>query len=174
MKNLKLFSKLFVILGLFMIFAALSPGDPAPHFAAQNQDGKVIHLSDLKGKFVLLYFYPKDDTPGCTKEACSFRDGFETVRKHGAVVFGVSKQDAESHKAFRTKHKLPFDLLVDTDGKLAEQFGIESMPGVGYFKRQSVLIRPDGKIAKTYKDVNPDTHAQQVLQDIEGQQGGLQ
>ena len=166
--------KSLCVLSLFVIFAALSSGDPAPDFTAQNQDGKAIHLTDFKGKYVLLYFYPKDDTPGCTKEACSFRDGFEAVRKHGAVVFGVSKQDAESHKAFQTKHKLPFDLLVDTDGKIAGLYGIATIPVVGYFKRESVLIRPDGKVGKTYKDVNPDTHAKQVLQDIEGLQGGLQ
>jgi peroxiredoxin Q/BCP len=172
-KTLRDFGGTLAILGAAFLFSALSPGTKAPDFTAKNQDGKAISLADLKGKYVLLYFYPKDDTPGCTKEACSFRDGFELLRKHGAVVLGVSKQDEKSHQEFRAKYKLPFDLLVDNDGKLASAYGIASMPVVGYFKRESVLIDPNGKILKQYKDVNPEVHSKQVLQDIEGAQGAL-
>src|SRR6185437_5399080 len=138
----------------------------APNFTALNQDGKAITLSALRGKFVLLYFYPKDDTPGCTKEACSFRDGFAKLRGEGVVVYGVSRQDEKSHQAFRAKYHLPFDLLADTQGKLADEYGIGSIPIIGLFKRQSVLIGPDGRVLKIYKDVDPGTHSRQVLQDI--------
>ena len=164
----------FGLLVLFTSIAGLTQGQPAPDFSAKNQDGKEIHLADLKGKFVLLYFYPKDETPGCTKEACQFRDGFATFQRHNAVVFGVSKQSGDSHKAFIKSHKLPFDLLVDEDGKLATQYGIGSYAVIGMLKRESVLISPNGKIAKIYKEVDPETHSKQVLQDIEGLQGGLQ
>jgi peroxiredoxin Q/BCP len=168
--------KLLGTLGLAVLFlglAALKPGENAPDFSAKNQNGKEIRLADLKGKYVLLYFYPKDDTPGCTKEACQFRDGFAQFGKHNAVVFGVSRQDSESHKAFIAKHKLPFDLLVDTDGKLAQSYGIGSIPVMGLDKRESVLILPNGKVAKIYTGVDPDTHSKQVLQDIEALQNGL-
>lgn len=158
----------------FLVFAGLSSGDSAPDFSAKNQDGKTLHLSDFKGKYLLLYFYPKDDTPGCTKEACKFRDGFTDLNKHNVVVLGVSKQDEASHRSFRKTYKLPFDLLVDENGKLATTYGIDTIPVVGYFKRESVLISPTGKILKTYKGVDPDTHSRQVLQDVEGAQNGLQ
>jgi peroxiredoxin Q/BCP len=161
-------------LALFLGLVGLTQGQVAPDFSVKNQDGKAVSLADLKGKFVLLYFYPKDDTPGCTKEACSFRDGFHDLQKHGAVVFGVSKQDDESHRAFKAKHKLPFDLLVDTEGKLAASYGIGTMPVIGFYKRESVLIGPSGKVVKIYKDVSPEIHTHQVLLDIEGIQGGLQ
>ncbi|MBC7691192.1 MAG: peroxiredoxin [Methylotenera sp.] len=144
----------------------LAPGDQAPDFSLKNQDGKVVKLSALKGKPVLLYFYPMDDTPGCTKEACNFRDEFEKFKAIGAVVLGVSKQDQKSHQEFKAKHHLPFDLLMDTDGDLAKAYGVGSYPGVGMLKRQSVLISGNGKILKVYKDVDPDTHAAEVLKDL--------
>jgi peroxiredoxin Q/BCP len=147
-------------------FAALSPGDPAPAFAAKNQDGKTLRLLDFRGKPVLMFFYPKDDTPGCTKEACSFRDQSSKFTDAGAVVLGVSRQDEASHRAFKSKHKLPFDLLVDADGKLAESFGIGQMPVIGLLKRQSVLIGPDGKVIRFYPDVDPATHTGDVLKDL--------
>src|SRR3989338_4863444 len=117
MKKPSLLSK--IILPFAPLIMAISAGVPAPNFAAKNQDGKEMHLSDFKGKFVLIYFYPKDDTPGCTKEACDFRDSFTKVKKLNAVVLGVSRQEAASHKKFIAKHKLPFDLLVDHDGEIA-------------------------------------------------------
>src|SRR5690349_149605 len=98
----------------------LSPGDPAPAFTAKNQDGKMMKLSDFKGKPLLLFFYPKDDTPGCTKEACNFRDDHSRIQALGAEVVGISRQGKESHQDFRSKHGLKFNLLTDEDGKIAE------------------------------------------------------
>ena len=145
---------------------AMSPGDRVPDFSAKNQDGRLIHLSDFKGKYVLLYFYPKDETPGCTKEACNFRDEYAEIGKLNAVILGASRQDQKSHQEFRAKHKLPFDLLVDADGSLAKTFGVETMPVIGFPKRQSILIGIDGKMVRFYSDVDPATHVNQVIEDI--------
>src|SRR3954465_10532303 len=112
--------------------AGPAPGTQAPDVSAPNQDGKVVKLSALRGRPVLLYFYPKDDTPGCTKEACSLRDDFARFQKAGAVILGVSRQDAASHQAFKAKYHLPFDLLVDADGSFAQALGVQTMPIVGY------------------------------------------
>ncbi len=157
---------------MFCVLAAIGllgfgPGDLAPDFSAKNQDEKLIRLSDLKGSPVLLYFYPADETPGCVKEACAIRDRFERFKKLGIVVLGVSRQGAKSHQAFKKNHKLPFDLLVDADGKLGKAYGVDTMPIVGYLKRVSFLIGADGKIIKSYEAVDPGTHADQVLKDFE-------
>lgn len=155
--------------GLVGFLLGLSSGDRAPDFKASNQDGKIIQLSSLLGKPVLIYFYPKDDTPGCTKEACQFRDEYSKFKKLGAVVLGVSSQDSKSHQNFRLKHQLPFDLLVDKDGSIAEKYGIKrtSILGYHFLSRQSVLIGTDGKISKFYSEVDPNTHAKEVLVDLE-------
>lgn len=145
----------------------LANGDKAPDFTAKNQDGKEVHLSDYLGKPVLLYFYPKDDTPGCTKEACSFRDEYSKFQKMGAVILGISRQDAKSHQAFRAKYHLPFDLLTDKDGNLAKSYGVGLMPIVGYHKRESALISADGKLIQFYPDVDPSKHTAQVFQDLQ-------
>lgn len=145
---------------------AISVGTLAPTFTAKNQEGKSVNLSDFAGKPVLLYFYPKDETPGCTKEACEFRDKYADFKKQGAIVLGVSRQDEKSHKEFVAKHKLPFDLLVDSDGSIAKAYGVGKYPVLGLLKRQSVLIGRNGHILKFYEDVNPDTHAEQTLKDI--------
>lgn len=155
------------ILACLPFFIALAPGDAAPDFSAKNQDGKLIRLSELKGKPVLVYFYPKDDTPGCTAQACSLRDEFRKFRAKGAVVLGVSAQDEASHREFKKKHKLPFDLLVDKDGKVAEALGVELMPVIGLHKRQSVLIGANGKVIQVYRDVKPGTHAATVIKDLD-------
>ena len=147
--------------------AALAPGTPVPDVAAVNQDGKVVKLSQYKGKPVLLYFYPKDDTPGCTKEACSLRDDYARFQKAGAVILGVSRQDSKSHQEFRAKYHLPFDLLTDTDGKFAEAMGVETLPVVGFHKRQSLLIGADGKVVKFFDAVEPTTHSAEVLHLLE-------
>jgi peroxiredoxin Q/BCP len=155
--------------GLFFTHAALAitVGAKAPSITAKNQDGKTVTLGDYLGKQpILLYFYPKDDTPGCTKEACQLRGKFADFKKQGALVFGVSTQDEKSHKEFQAKHHLPFDLLVDTDGTIAKAYGIERYPMVGLMKRQSVLIGKDGNVLKFYSNVNPDTHADQALKDL--------
>jgi thioredoxin-dependent peroxiredoxin len=150
-----------LLLGLLL--AGLEPGTPAPDVAALNQDGKTVRLSDFKGHPILLYFYPKDDTPGCTKEACALRDAYTRYQAKGIVILGVSKQDPASHKAFIEKHKLPFDLLADEDGAFAKAFGIGSMPIFGWFKRQSVLLDADHKVVKFFDDVDPSKHADEVL-----------
>ncbi len=156
------------LLGMFASNAnAIKPGADAPAFSAKNQDGKTVNLKDLKGKPVLMFFYPKDDTPGCTKEACNFRDSYTKFKDLGTVILGVSRQDEASHQKFKAKHKLPFDLLVDKDGKLAESFGVSLMPAVGFHNRQSVLIGPDGKVAKFYNAVDPTQHSDETLKDIQ-------
>ncbi|MGZ3651155.1 MAG: peroxiredoxin [Bdellovibrionota bacterium] len=165
MKNI--LSKLFPVAPMLMAMAA---GAQAPNFTAKNQNGKEVRLSNFKGKFVLIYFYPKDDTPGCTKEACDFRDHYQEIRALNTEILGVSRQDADSHKKFIAKHKLPFDLIVDTDGKIGESFGVGAVPVVGaafgLSKRQSVLIGPDQKVVHFYDNVNPQTHVDEVIKDI--------
>ena len=146
------------------LLLTLNPGDVAPDFAAPNQDGKTVHLSDYKGKAVLVFFYPKDETPGCTQEACSLRDDYRRFQQKGAVVLGVSRQDSASHVQFRAKNKLPFDLLTDKDGSVAKAFNVGTMPVIGLHKRQSILIAPDGKVARVYSDVDPAKHSAEVLQ----------
>lgn len=141
-------------------------GDKAPDIASKDQDGKLVRLSSYRGRFLLVYFYPKDDTPGCTKEACSLRDQFAQIKALDASVLGVSKQDEKSHQAFKAKHKLPFDLLVDTDGTVSGAFGVGNIPGTDLSKRQSFLIGPDGKILRTYPDVDPAKHSQEIIDDI--------
>jgi peroxiredoxin Q/BCP len=161
--------KFFLNIGLLLfcpIILSLAPNDRAPAFSAKNQEGKVITLKEFKGKFVLLYFYPKDDTPGCTKEAGKFRDYHDQFKKLNTVILGVSRQDEKSHQAFKAKHQLPFDLLVDEDGSLAKSFDVGLIPILGFTKRQSILIGPDGKIVHLYNDVDPETHADHVLQDL--------
>ncbi len=158
--------KPLLLLFLSFFLLGLSPGDSVPDFELKNQDGKIIHLSDYPGKFLLLYFYPKDDTPGCTREACGFRDYFSEFQKVKTVVLGVSTQNEKSHQKFKAKHKLSFDLLVDTDGQLAKILGIGTIPVLGLVHRRSVLISPDAKILKFYDQVNPDAHPKEVLDDI--------
>jgi peroxiredoxin Q/BCP len=166
--------KSIFMLGMLGIFGgsekawALKPGDAAPAVVSHDQDGREVKLADLKGKWVLLYFYPKDDTPGCTKQACSLRDGFAQYKKAGVVVYGISTQDAESHRKFREKYHLPFDLLVDEKGELGKAFDIDKMPIIGMYKRQSVLINPEGKIATKLDDVDPATHSDDILKVVNG------
>ena len=143
------------------------PGTPAPPFAAKDESGRTWKLSDLQGKPVVLYFYPKDDTPGCTKEACGFRDRMGDVRRHGAVVLGVSRDDAASHKRFKAKFQLDFPLLVD-DGSISDAYGTwgeKSMYGRKFMgmKRATFLIGPDGKIVRSWPKVKVDGHVDEVL-----------
>ena len=147
----------------------LKEGDKAPAFTAETESGKKLSLKDLKGKAVVLYFYPKDMTPGCTTEACDFRDSFARVKKAGAVVLGVSKDSAESHLKFITKHELPFILLADTDGKLCEAYGVwkeKALYGRKYMgiERTTFVISPQGKIQKIFPKVKVAGHVDLVLQ----------
>ncbi len=146
----------------------LPVGQVAPDFSLVDQNGKTHTLSEYKGKWVILYFYPKDDTPGCTKEACSFRDDILKLRKLGAQVLGVSLDSAESHARFAQKYGLPFPLLADEEGKVTEQYGaLQSLGVVKFAKRYTYLIDPEGKIRKVYQKVDPSKHAGEIIADLE-------
>lgn len=146
-------------------------GTKAPSFTLTADDGSKVKLADLKGSIVVLYFYPKDDTPGCTKEACAFRDRQSELVKHGVKVLGVSPDDKDSHIKFKEKYKLNFPLLVDKDHKLAEKYGAwreKNMYGkvsMG-IQRSTFLIDADGKVAKVWKRVQVDGHDQKVLDEV--------
>ena len=151
----------------------LKPGDKAPDFTSKDQNGDTVKLSDLKGQRVVLYFYPKDDTPGCTKEACSFRDADDLYRKKGIKVLGVSTDDEKSHQKFISKFQLPFDLLADTDKKIVEAYGVwgeKKFLGRKYLgtHRVTFLIGPDGKIERVWPVVKPADHVREVLAALEG------
>lgn len=149
----------------------LTAGEKAPAFTLQDQDGKERSLSDYAGRWVLLYFYPKDDTPGCTKEACAIRDDFTHFEKIKAEVLGVSTDSVKSHKKFAEKYQLPFTLLADEEKKIVNAYGVwakKKFMGREYMGtlRTSFLIDPKGKIAKIYEDVKPLEHSAQVLADL--------
>jgi len=146
----------------------LKEGDIAPEFSVATSGGGKISLADFKGKNIILYFYPKDDTPGCTKEACAFRDNLSEFKKRGAIVLGVSTDSAKSHDKFVEKFKLPFTLLADEDKKIVEAYGVwgeKSFMGRKYMgiHRVTFLIGPDGHIKKIWPQVKPDEHAQEIL-----------
>jgi peroxiredoxin Q/BCP len=145
----------------------LSRGDQVPNFEAKNQDGKMVHLSDHAGKYVVVYFYPKDDTPGCKKEALSLRDAYPQFLALHAVVLGVSRQGEKSHQNFKKKYTLPFDLLVDEEGTIAKTLGVSSVPILGLSSRETVLIGPDRKLVKFYEDVDPGVHTLDLMKDIQ-------
>ncbi|MFP4134720.1 MAG: peroxiredoxin [Halothece sp.] len=139
---------------------ALAIGTQAPDFTTKDSDGKTVSLSDFKGKMVVLYFYPKDDTPGCTKEAQSFRDNYEKYQEQDMVVLGVSRDDEASHKMFKEKYGLPFTLLADVDGSITKAYDAD---GGEVSKRITYVIDPDGKISYVDSNVNTSTHADDVL-----------
>jgi peroxiredoxin Q/BCP len=146
----------------------IKEGDAAPDFEARDADGNAVRLSDLRGQKVVLYFYPKDDTPGCTKEACSFRDAFAEYGRRGIKVLGVSTDDEKSHRKFAEKYSLPFTLLADTDHAVADLFGVygeKQFAGRKYMgvSRQTFLIGEDGRVVKVFDKVKVDEHADEVL-----------
>jgi peroxiredoxin Q/BCP len=146
---------------------AVTEGSVAPSFHLQDQNGKWHSLGDYKGKWLVLYFYPKDDTPGCTTEACNFRDDIMTFRKMGVVILGVSTDDVESHQKFAEKHSLPFSLLADTKGETTEAYGALRNLGIMKFaKRHTFLINPEGIVARHYEDVDPDKHSVEIMADL--------
>jgi peroxiredoxin Q/BCP len=150
------------------VAAKLKEGDKAPDFAVTDEAGQTVRSKDLRGKKFVLYFYPKDDTPGCTKEACSFRDSFSKFKKSGIEVFGVSLDSEKSHQKFIDKFSLPFRLLADTDRKLADSFGTygeKKFMGRTYMgvNRMTFLIDEKGKIKKIFSKVKPEEHAEEVL-----------
>jgi thioredoxin-dependent peroxiredoxin len=150
----------------------LKKGDKAPEFTAATSGGGRVSLSDFKGQHVILYFYPRDDTPGCTKEACGFRDHFANFKKKGAVVLGVSTDPVKAHDKFVEKFKLPFALLADEDKTIVQAYGVwgeKSFMGRKYLgiHRATFLIGPDGRIKKLWPKVKPDEHAAEVLAALE-------
>jgi len=156
----------------FKIYMAkITEGDIAPDFTARNQDGKEISLSDFRGKKVILYFYPKDDTPGCTAEACNLRDNYSELTKRGFKVIGVSPDDEKSHAKFKTKHSLPFHLIADREAKILKAYnawGEKKMYGKSYMGvlRTTYIIDEQGKIIRIITKVNTADHAKQILEEL--------
>ena len=142
-------------------------GQPAPEFELADQDGQLHSLEDYRDRWVVLYFYPKDETPGCTVEACEFRDNIFAFREMNAQILGVSLDDVESHKRFAENYSLPFPLLADSDGTAADAYGVKTkFAGMTLAKRQTFIIDPAGNIAKHYEKVDPATHSTDVLGDL--------
>ena len=150
----------------------IEEGARAPAFTLEDHDGKSVKLADFRGSAVVLYFYPKDDTPGCTREACAFRDAAKHLAALDATVLGVSRDSAASHAKFREKHRLPFTLLVDADHAVAEKYGawrektLYGKKSMGIV-RSTFVIDAAGKVAKVFRSVKPDGHAEQVIAALE-------
>jgi peroxiredoxin Q/BCP len=173
--NTTLLANLSSLLTVFVLATAhaaeLAVGADAPAFALQDQGGKTHRLEDYRGRWVVLYFYPKDDTPGCTKEACNFRDDLPKLRALGVQILGVSVDNTESHARFATKYSLPFPLLADEGGVVAKAYDtLWSLGPIKFTKRHTFIIGPDGKIARIYRDVKPEEHSRQVLEDVKALQ----
>ena len=157
---------------MLMTTVALQIGDPAPDFTLPNQNGEPVQLSDLKGQRVVLYFYPKDATPGCTKEACNFRDRWDRFQDHNIQVFGISKDNAASHTKFISKHELPFTLLTDEEpcavATSYESYGLKKFMGREYMgmMRHTFLVDADGKLERIYKKVKSASMADDLLSDL--------
>ncbi|MGI9292229.1 MAG: peroxiredoxin [Gammaproteobacteria bacterium] len=162
---------LTVLLSLISSASLAAPGigDPAPAFRLQDQNGDWQALEDYRGQWVTVYFYPKDDTPGCTVEAQAFRDNIDAYNELGIVVMGISLDDVISHEAFAQKYNLPFSILADADKTTAKDYGVYTKVATFEMaKRETFIIGPDGKVAKHYPLVNPSTHSKEVLKDLRG------
>jgi thioredoxin-dependent peroxiredoxin len=149
----------------------LNPGDLAPDFQLPDGEGNIVSLSALQDRRVVLYFYPRDNTPGCTKEACAFRDVYADYQANDTVVLGISTDDAKSHAKFTAKYNLPFPLLCDQDAQVAtayESYGLKKFMGKEYMgvSRSTFVIGRDGKIEKIYRKVKPESHAAEILADM--------
>lgn len=168
MKHVTYFSIALLMFGVTaMASESLVIGEPAPEFELSDQDGQLHSLEDYRDQWVVLYFYPKDDTPGCTTEACEFRDNIFAFKALNAQILGVSLDDVESHQKFAEKHGLPFPLLADVEGRAADAYGVKTkMVGFTIAKRQTFVIDPDGNLARHYDKVKPATHSEQVLADL--------
>jgi peroxiredoxin Q/BCP len=165
-----------IILGILALRSAppssyLVLGEAAPALDLLDQNGQRQRLEDYRGQWLVLYFYPKDDTPGCTTEACQFRDDYYRIKALDAVVIGVSPDDVVSHKAFADKYQLPFPLLADDEKKLAEVYGVLSGLGpIKFASRQSFIIDPQGRVARHYARVSPGGHAGEIIRDLQALQ----
>jgi peroxiredoxin Q/BCP len=151
----------------------IEEGKPAPNFELQSDKGATVRLSDFRGKPVVLYFYPKDDTPGCTTEACEFRDAYHRYRERGVEILGVSPDDVASHEKFRSKYELPFTLLADPGHKTAEAYGVwgaRKFAGKSYMgiNRSTFVIDKDGNVARAMLGIKPAGHASAVLEELPG------
>ena len=168
----RLFLSIVLLVGAPLHAAELTLGSAAPNFKLQDQNGDYHSLDEYQGKWVALYFYPKDDTPGCTTEACEFRDNVFAFRDANAVIVGISVDDSASHKKFAAKHGLPFTLLADPTKQTAQAYGvIRGLTGaLGVAQRDTFLIDPNGKIVKHYVRVDPNGHSAKVLTDIKAMQ----
>lgn len=149
----------------------LKQNDSAPEFSLEDQDGKITRLSDFSGQPLVLYFYPKDDTPGCTTEACNFRDDYSEFVDKGVQIIGISPDSVKSHQKFQSKYELPFNLLSDPDHKVAEQYGawgLKKMYGREFegILRTTFLIDKNGKVAKVFEGVKPAEHSKEVLEEV--------
>ena len=168
----RLFTLLALCLVTFSTWAATpagpAVGDKAPDFKLQDQTGKWHSLETFKGQWLVVYFYPKDFTAGCTTEVCTFRDDIAKLKKAGATVLGISLDDVKSHAEFAEKYHVPFSLLSDADSKMATDYGVltTSKSGMKYARRETFLVDPAGKIVKVYKDVDPEKNSGQVLSDL--------
>ncbi|QDD13071.1 peroxiredoxin [Candidatus Methylopumilus rimovensis] len=169
--------KIFILISfaiafyLFRVNVMAAPilkiGEDAPTFTLPDSQGNQVSLNDYKGKWAVLYFYPKDDTPGCTKEACQFRDDFKTLEALGAKVIGISIDDSFSHQKFAEKYNLPFPLLSDASGEVADRYGaLNNFLVIKLAKRYTYLINPQGKIAKIYLSVDTSKHSQEIIEDL--------
>jgi len=169
--------KIFILISLAIAFylfrvnvmaaPILKIGDDAPSFTLPDSQGNQINSNDFKGKWIVLYFYPKDDTPGCTAEACHFRDDFKLLESLGAKVIGISIDDSFSHKKFAEKYNLPFPLLSDASGEVASRYGaLNNFLVIKLAKRYTYLINPQGKIAKIYFSVDTSKHSQEIIDDL--------
>jgi thioredoxin-dependent peroxiredoxin len=151
----------------------IEEGKPAPDFELESDSGETVKLSDFRGRSVVLYFYPKDDTPGCTTEACEFRDAYDVFRERGAEILGVSPDDVGSHGKFKTKYELPFTLLADPEHEVAEKYGVwgerssygKTSMGI---TRSTFIIDPDGNVARVMLGIKPAGHASEVLGSLAG------
>jgi thioredoxin-dependent peroxiredoxin len=149
----------------------IDEGKPAPDFELQSDSGETVRLSDFLGKRVVLYFYPKDDTPGCTTEACEFRDAYDVYRERGIEILGVSPDDVTSHQKFKSKHELPFTLLADPNHETADRYGVwgeRNFAGKKYMgiNRSTFLIDEDGKVVRAMRGIKPAGHAATVLDEL--------
>ena len=174
-RNLTLTLVIVAVAAIILSFTSIGiandqpmPGAAAPEFELSDQNGQLHSLEDYRDQWVVLYFYPKDDTPGCTTEACEFRDNIFAFKDLNAQILGVSLDGVESHKAFAEEYGLPFPLLADVEGEVSAAYGVKTrMGGMIVAKRQTFIVAPDGSIAKHYEKVSPDEHSRQVLADLE-------